>query len=1738
LISHWTFELFIMLVIVANTVVLALDDPTLTQDSRLTKATDPLFLGIYTAEACLKILGLGFFFPKGAYIKDNWNKMDFAIVISAWMSLFFSQGVNLAALKAIRVLRPLRSISNVKGLRQLFLALIYSMKMLVSSVVVLVFFFYIFAIAGLQLYMGVLHNRCLDLASGTIGNEADICGDRECGVGQECVTGLDNPSLGVMNFDNIMFALLAVFQCVTLEGWTAIMISLQKALSRAVVLYFIPLVFIGAFFLVNLTLAIIKNSFTKVMDTSRELTEPQMDSREIDNKIRAEIVQDDEEVSDEYEPVKVDSEVLPDFQASFQAGNLLRSVGQLRSQLKPQASLAPAAYVAKLDQSEVVMDDFDLSYLNKSADMRASKLIGDFSLQSSSLSQQGHLSFLSDVSFKDYLSPSDYRVLGEFTPKVKDIDPVPAMEQLSPLYRPPSVRLNLFERSHNVISDESDSYRSRRILKSMTGLTQGNSSHDSFKRIRSADNINGSLIKKLMDEQQPEVEVKCTVVEAFKTESSSDKEVADGLQETEQLGQFRYEVPGFDSARTDSTSKQQLSQFKAKSYRVGVVEAFKGTLSVVKDEIIRSSGLEAGVWSGVDVDPAFEVNSTLIASLSNPGYSLWKSGKIGALQRGMHLVYFIVISKWFNYLMTLFVVLNTCVLAMDHYGISKEMDEVLTNLNLGFTLIFCVELGMKLIGLGVELHFKDRMSYFDLVVVVVSLIELSISGSSALTAIRTIRVFRILRVLRVVRIFRYLQSMSMIMRVIGRTLSQFIYLAMLLLLFTLIFTLIGMQIFGGKFNFEEGKPRANFDSFFSAFLCVFQLMTVENWHLVMYNGIRAVGPSAALYFVSWVFLGNFVLLNLFLAILLDSFNQEVINDAAISSTSSITSSVKKLRRRKEEAMKLMDEDSFSDSSEILGPDSTEAKPLYQGIHCARSYYLFSQANPFRLFCYSVTSSPKFEWGILGIIILNTCKLVWDTYLLEEPDDSKQLEVSRSLDLLFTIIFSLEFVLKSVSMGFFKEEGAYLKESWNKLDFLIVVVSVVEVSISGVSLSSLKVLRLLRTLRPLRFISHNSSMKLVVTALLESVAAICNVGIVVLIVWLIFAILGMSLFSGKLHYCSESILTTKADCEDFGHVWLNYNSNFDNTFEAIKTLFILSSLEDWPTLMYRAMDTTEVDHALQTNSNPGASVYFLVFVMIGSFFFMNLFIGVVFEKFQLAKKTESSLSLLFMSKEQIFWVEMQQLIISSRPQAEVKYVPMDKFRVFFYKIACSTAFEATIMACIILNMLQMSVAYYEASPAYNSALENINLAFTAVFIVEAFIKLAGFGLNYFRHKWNRFDFFVVTTSILDLSLTYFGSSTVKFLRIGPQLARVIRVLRVSKLFRIVKSMRSITELLRILGYSLPAVLNILSLLLLIYFIYAILGVYLFNSVKSGQIIDDYTNFSNFGLAVITLLRISTGEDWPSIMYDCMGTQEVTTTIYFVSFTLLTNFILLNMFIMVILQQWEILANNPENVLHIFKENVTTFKLTWNKYSAHFKGTKAEFNTLNRMMYELGPELGVEATENSVRVQKLIYAMRIPVSDGCVFYNDFLYAVLKRRYRAKIERGKDKLRYMLMEREERGNIKTLAKLRNRMSSKSSTATFVRAKQTSFLSNDSNIIFTMLILRNTFNAWQHYTAGRKKGLFVDSTENSIDISQDLNSPTLKKPAQTSKLRGLLSRTSTQSKTTNFYSPDEHPMFFKPRL
>lgn len=156
IINHKMFDNVILLVIIWNTIILCIQDPTRQSESPALDTMEQIFLWTYLAECILKILGMGFILNKGSYLREGWNILDFVIVTTSFIPLFLGSdsGVNLTVLRSFRVLRPLRTISNIRSLKVILVTLFSAVPQLINTIIILLFFLLVFAIGGVQLYMG------------------------------------------------------------------------------------------------------------------------------------------------------------------------------------------------------------------------------------------------------------------------------------------------------------------------------------------------------------------------------------------------------------------------------------------------------------------------------------------------------------------------------------------------------------------------------------------------------------------------------------------------------------------------------------------------------------------------------------------------------------------------------------------------------------------------------------------------------------------------------------------------------------------------------------------------------------------------------------------------------------------------------------------------------------------------------------------------------------------------------------------------------------------------------------------------------------------------------------------------------------------------------------------------------------------------------------------------------------------------------------------------------------------------------------------------------------------------------------------------------------------------------------------------------------------------------------------------------------------------------------------------
>ena len=278
------------------------------------------------------------------------------------------------------------------------------------------------------------------------------------------------------------------------------------------------------------------------------------------------------------------------------------------------------------------------------------------------------------------------------------------------------------------------------------------------------------------------------------------------------------------------------------------------------------------------------------------------------------------------------------------------------------------------------------------------------------------------------------------------------------------------------------------------------------------------------------------------------------------------------------------------------------------------------------------------------------------------------------------------------------------------------------------------------------------------------------------------------------------------------------------------------------------------------------------------------------------------------------------------------------------------------------------------------LDIVNYVFTGMFTLELILKLIAFASDFWNEAWNIFDFIIVFCSYIDIVFSSLGASSLRMLRIGPQLIRVLRVLRVSRLLRLVKKYKRLQDIMEIVQLCLPSMMNVFSLLALILFIYSVLGCYLFGDITTGDAINGFYNFSNFFLAFVLCLKMATGEDWNKFMFDCsrttyscaagMGCGNPAAFIYFLSFKLVITFIMLNLFILIVLQLFDKFFISKENILSKFKEDFTVFQEAWKALAPSHSGFMVNQGKLLRFFSGMRQPMGMEGMEVNEIVREIM------------------------------------------------------------------------------------------------------------------------------------------------------------------------
>uniref|UniRef100_A0AAQ5XVT6 Sodium channel protein n=1 Tax=Amphiprion ocellaris TaxID=80972 RepID=A0AAQ5XVT6_AMPOC len=1658
--------MLIMFTILTNCAFMTLSNPP-----DWAKNVEYTFTGIYTFESLIKILARGFCVGKFTFLRDPWNWLDFSVILMAYITEFVNLG-NVSALRTFRVLRALKTISVIPGLKTIVGALIQSVKKLSDVMILTVFCLSVFALIGLQLFMGNLRQKCVRLpvaANASNSNyyylpdrrDALLCGNGSgaglCPEGFTCIKAGRNPDYGYTSFDTFSWAFLSLFRLMTQDFWENLYQQTLRAAGKPYMIFFVLVIFLGSFYLVNLILAVVAMAYDEQNQATIE--EAQQKEEEFQAML--------EQLKRQQEEAQVAAAAATESGEYSGRGGPTSESSSGTSKLSSKSAKERRNRRKKRKQREEEEERGARDKFHKSASEDSIKRSSfRFSIDANRLSYEKRCSSPNQslLSIRGALfSPrrNSRASLFSFRGRARDMGSE-----------------NDFADDEHSTFEESDSRRGSLFLPRRLERRCSAVSQTSLGAPRIMLPANGKM----------HCAVDCNGVVSL---------VGGTSVTTSPVGLLLPEVTSLFHGTTTDTELKKRRSFHQPS--MDYLDEPGGRQRAMSVASILTNTMEELEESRQKCPPCWYrfANTCLIWDCC----PAWLKIK--------EVVSMVVMDPFVDLAITICIVLNTLFMAMEHYPMTREFDNVLSVGNLVFTGIFTAEMCFKIIALDPYYYFQEGWNIFDGIIVSLSLMELGLANVEGLSVLRS---FRLLRVFKLAKSW---PTLNMLIKIIGNSVGALGNLTLVLAIIVFIFAVVGMQLFGKSYKECVCKiaedcqlPRWHMHDFFHSFLIVFRVLCGE-WIETMWDCMEVAGQTMCLIvFMMVMVIGNLVVLNLFLALLLSSFSAD--NLAATDDDSEMNNlqiAVGRIQRGiafvkttvrqflqslcfggaskgsglAEESKPLDElhsngkgncisnhtsveitkepigvyltegngrdymsfihnpsltvtvpiavgesdfenlntEDFSSDSSDVEGKCRTVLIPV-PFIRCVRRFQC-CQINEeggkykswwtLRKTCFVIVEHNWFESFIIFMILLSSGALAFEDIYIEQRRTIKTM--LEYADKVFTYIFILEMLLKWVAYGFVK----YFTNAWCWLDFLIVDVSLVSLIANALGyseLTAIKSLRTLRALRPLRALSRFEGMRVVVNALLGAIPSIMNVLLVCLIFWLIFSIMGVNLFAGKYYYCVNtttdeifpiSVVNNKSDCLNLKNEsarWKNVKINFDNVGAGYLALLQVATFKGWMDIMYAAVDSRNVEDQPEYEVNLYMYLYFVIFIIFGSFFTLNLFIGVIIDNFNQQKKKISCQD-IFMTEEQKKYYNAMKKLGSKKPQKPIPR-PTNAFQGCVFDCITKQAFDIVIMILICLNMVTMMVETDDQPPDMDNILYWINLVFIVLFTGECMLKMISLRHYYFTIGWNIFDFVVVILSIVGMFL----SEVIEKYFVSPTLFRVIRLARIGRILRLIKGAKGIRTLLFALMMSLPALFNIGLLLFLVMFIYAIFGMSNFAYVKREAGIDDMFNFETFGNSMICLFQITTSAGWDGLLAPILNKREPDCDsqiehpgnyykgncgnpsvgiFFFVSYIIICFLIVVNMYIAVILENFGVATE--ESAEPLSEDDFEMFYEVWERFDPDATQFM-EYSKLSDFADALDPPLRMPKP-NMIQ----LISMDLPMVSGeRIHCLDILFAFTKR------------------------------------------------------------------------------------------------------------------------------------------------
>uniref|UniRef100_A0A671VZ16 Voltage-dependent L-type calcium channel subunit alpha n=1 Tax=Sparus aurata TaxID=8175 RepID=A0A671VZ16_SPAAU len=1180
------FDIFILLAIFANCVAMGVTKPYPDDDSNATnhqlEQVEYVFLVIFTIETFTKILAYGLVMHPSAYIRSGWNFLDFVIVIVGLFSVIAEAmtdhkpgeahhaagkpgGLDVKALRAFRVLRPLRLVSGVPSLQIVLNSIMKAMVPLLHIGMLVMFVIIIYAIIGLELFIGRMHKSCYSISL-MMEDDPSPCAfagsGRFCvGNGTECRGKWEGPNGGITNFDNIFFAMLTVFQCITMEGWTDVLYWMNDAIGFEIPwIYFVSLVIFGSFFIINLVLGVLSGEFSKEREkaVARGELQKAQESKQMEEDMIGYMdwlieAEDDEMIRCNWSKVKFtvtsQSFFLSFFLSSSSSLCFSDQLCQLNHTMRKNCRVAVKTtnfywlvlLLVFLNTVASASEHYGQPKWLTEMQERANKvLLLLFTLEM----LMKMYAFGLQIYFMALFNRFDCFVVcgGILETLLVEMEVIPPIG-ISVLRCIRLLRIFKMTRHWAALSDLVNS-----LLNSMKAIC--------------------SLLLLLF---------LFLIIFALL-----------GMQLFG--GKFNFDETQMKRSTFDSFPQALLTCFQILTGEDWNAVMYDGIMAyggpIFPNMVVCIYFVILFVCGNCILFPAFcalavqflsqffNPNGTRVAPLK-PEFSGPKE-KIVPIPDGSS---FFLLGK------------KNCLRVACHNLIHHPY---FTN----FILIFII---LSSISLAAEDPIKSH-SFRNIILTLILHV-----------LVRILRVLRVLRPLRAINRAKGLKNVVQCVFVAIRTIGNILIVTTLL---QFMFACIGVQLFKGRFYsctdeakhtpdeckgtfvvYKDGdmnhpmvKERIwensdfNFDNVLMGMLALFTVSTFEGWPQLLYRAVDANainrGPiynyrvEISIFFIIYIIIIAFFMMNIFVGFVIITFREQ-------------------------------GEAEFK-NCEL---NKNQRQCVYYALK-AQPIKIYIPKNPSQLKFWRIINSSQFEYIMFVLILGNTLTLAIQHYEQSKTFTS----VMDLLNMIFTVVFTIEMIIKLLAL----RAHHYFIDPWNSFDALIVVGSVLDIAVSefrgghgeGKGESgkvSITFFRLFRVLRLVKLLSKGEGIRTLLWTFVKSLQALPYVGLLIAMIFFIYAVIGMQTFG-------------KVAIDDDTHI--NRNCNFQTFFMAVLVLFRCATGEQWQEIMLAALPGRRCDP--ESDTEPGeefscgsnlAYIYFISFFMLCAYLIINLFIAVIMDNFE-------------------------------------------------------------------------------------------------------------------------------------------------------------------------------------------------------------------------------------------------------------------------------------------------------------------------------------------------------------------------------------------------------------------------------------------------------------------------------------------------------------------------------------------